>query len=346
METLKREERTERGGEKMGSRKQKKTGWPERFNKFAEGAILGAVVGDALGVPGEFMSREELRENPITDMIGGGAHGQLPGTWSDDTSMTLCTIDSITAKGIDFDDQMSRFADWLWSASNTARDEVFDVGGATKQAIFRYVKKTPPLECGELAENACGNGSLMRIMPTALYLVGQNRPCELNDHAAEIIHNTSKCTHAHIRCQMACGVFCAIVFQMTCGGNLQNAVKSGILSALDYYREKMEFASVFSEFASLAQIGQWPEADIESTGFVLHTLQAALWCLLTTSGYSECVLKAVNLGRDTDTTAAVAGALAGLWYGEREIPKSWTEKTAKYGEIKQLVSVFRYACLK
>ena len=145
----------------------------KHFYHAVEGAILGSVVGDALGVPGEFMTREELEKNPIIDMIGGGAHEQLPGTWSDDTSMTLCTIDSIIEKGIDYDDQMYRFADWLWSASNTARDEVFDVGGATKHSIFRYMKKTPALECGELAENTCGNGSLMRIMPTALYLVQQ-----------------------------------------------------------------------------------------------------------------------------------------------------------------------------
>ena len=113
-----------------------------KYKEYVEGAILGSVVGDALGVPGEFMTREELRENPITKMIGGGAHGQLPGTWSDDTSMTLCTIDSIIEKGLDYDDQMYRFADWLWNATNTARDEVFDVGGTTKHAIFRFMKKT------------------------------------------------------------------------------------------------------------------------------------------------------------------------------------------------------------
>lgn len=316
------------------------------YYQFIEGAILGSVVGDALGVPGEFMSREELMEAPITDMIGGGAHEQLPGTWSDDTSMTLCTIDSIIEKDIDYDDQMYRFADWLWSASNTARDEIFDVGGATKHAIFRYMKKTPALECGELAENTCGNGSLMRIMPTALYLVGQYGNWALDDRTADIIHNTSKCTHAHVRCQMACGIFCSVVFQMTCGGDLHNAAMGGIISGLKYYRNKPEFAAVYPEFESLAKVDKWSESEVESTGFVLHTLQAALWCLLTTSGYAECVLKAVNLGRDTDTTAAVAGALAGLWYGERQIPRDWAEKTAKYDEIKQLAKAFYFACLK
>lgn len=316
------------------------------FYQCIEGSILGSVVGDALGVPGEFMSREELRENPITDMIGGGAHEQLPGTWSDDTSMTLCTIDSIIEKGIDYDDQMYRFADWLWSASNTARDEVFDVGGATKHAIFRYMKKTPALECGELAENTCGNGSLMRIMPTALYLLGQYGWRELDDRSAEIIHNTSKCTHAHVRCQMACGVFCSIVFSMSCSGDLHNAVVAGVASALKYYRSKDEFATVYDDFTNLIGIEKRNEDEIQSTGYVLHTLQAALWCLLNTSGYAECVLKAVNLGRDTDTTAAVAGALAGFWYKEWQIPRDWAEKTAKYDEIRQRVKAFYYACLK
>ena len=107
------------------------------FCSLVEGTILGSVVGDALGVPGEFMEREELKAFPIRDMIGGGAHDQPAGTWSDDTSMTLCTIDSLIETGINYEDLMYRFADWLWSATNTARDEVFDVGGATKHAIFR-----------------------------------------------------------------------------------------------------------------------------------------------------------------------------------------------------------------
>ena len=133
---------------------------------------------------------------------------------------------------------------------------------------------------------------------------------------------------------------------MTCGGYLPNAVKSGILSALQYYQKKPEFASVYHDFDSLADIETWTEDEVQSTGYVLHTLQAALWCLLTTSGYTECVLKAVNLGRDTDTTAAVAGALAGLWYGENQIPLDWKEITAMYSNIRELTKRFYFACLK
>ena len=280
----------------------------ERMRELAEGAILGLAVGDALGVPAEFMEMSTLKENPLTDMSGGGVHGQSPGTWSDDTSMTLCTMDSLTEKGIDYDDQMQRFADWLWNASNTARDEVFDVGGTTKFAIFKFVKKTPALDCGETQDYCCGNGSLMRIMPTALYLLGQNGKSELDDSMAEVIHCTSKCTHAHPRCQMACGIYCGVVFRMCHGGDLREAVMEGIRSSLAYYCTKEEFSDVYAEFESLREIGDWCEDQVCGSGFVLHTLQASLWCLLTTESYRECVLKAVNLGLDTDTTAAVAGA--------------------------------------
>ena len=318
----------------------------KHYDSFVEGAILGSVVADALGVPGEFMSRDELAKKPITDMVGGGAHNQLPGTWSDDTSMVLCTMDSIIERGIDFEDLMQRFSDWLWNAANTAREEVFDVGGTTRRAICRFREKIPALDCGEISGYACGNGSLMRIIPTALYLVGQYGSRVLDDRAADILHNTSRCTHAHPRCQMACGIFCSVVFHLYGGENLRTATLAGIRSALAYYQQRPDFAAVYDDFADLDTIETWDEDQVMSTGYVIHTLQAALWCLLTTSGYAECVRKAVNLGEDTDTTAAVSGALAGLWYGAKQIPESWAEKTAKYQEIQAKTKRFCDACLE
>lgn len=316
------------------------------FYPLVEGAVLGFAVGDALGVPTEFMERSELRKDPVRGMRAGGTHRQPAGTWSDDTSMILCTMDSIVEHGINYTDQMQRFADWLWSASNTAHDEVFDVGGTVKHAIFRFVKGVPALECGETAENTCGNGSLMRMIPTACYLAGQHGDAGLDDRAAEIIHNTSRCTHAHLRCQMACGVYCAVIIQMCWERELHHAVKQGICAALSYYRGKAEFSAVYPEFESLVNIETWGEDQIQSSGYVLHTLQSALWCLLTTCGYAACVLKAVNLGGDTDTTAAVAGGLAGLWYGAEEIPEDWAAATAKYKELQIRSRRFCHACLK
>ena len=317
----------------------------QEFDLLAEGAILGLTVGDALGVPVEFVPRQELRQNPVTDMLSGGTYDLPAGTWSDDTSMTLCLMDSLTHVGIDYKDQMRRFAGWLCNASNTARDEVFDVGGTTRRAIMKFVDGTPALNCGEYTEHSCGNGSLMRILPLALYLVGRDPNATLEDATAKVIHNTSMCTHAHIRCQMACGIYCSVVFHLCRRNHLHDAVIQGITSAFSYYQTIPGFASVYPDFDSLPTIGSWTEDQIKSGGYVLDTLQAALWCLLTTDNYKSCVCKAVNLGKDTDTTAAVAGGLAGLWYGINEIPQTWANVTAKFKEIQTRCHKFSSVCL-
>lgn len=144
---------------------------------------------------------------------------------------------------------------------------------------------------------------------------------------------------------MACGIYCSVIIDLCTCGYLPNAVKGGIFSGLSYYRDHPDYRDLYSEFESLDDIASWPEDRIKSGGYVIHTLQAALWCLLNTNGYADCVLKAVNLGRDTDTTAAVAGALAGMWYGPNTIPSDWVEVLAKADEIKALCKSFSYACL-
>lgn len=319
-------------------------GDPEFFFKFIEGAILGFATADALGVPVEFTSREERRKDPVCEMRSGGAHGQPAGTWSDDTSMTLCMIHSLIDKGVDYEDQMARFADWMQNGNYTAHGNVFDIGGATHRAISKYLRGRPALECGDASDSACGNGSLMRIMPLAFYLEGKYGNWKLDERTAEIIHKASDCTHANRRCEMACGIYCSIIFQMCSGGNLSNAVIGGLIPALFFYRDLPEYQDLYGEFEPLLEIDSWSEDRIKSGGYVIDTLQAAVWCLLTTESYADCVLKAVNLGRDTDTTAAVAGALAGMWYGANTIPVNWTEVLAKQDEIKDLSKRFAYTC--
>ena len=185
----------------------------------------------------------------------------------------------------------------------------------------------------------------MRIMPLALYLQARYGKLRFDDFTADIIHKASDCTHASRRCEMACGIYTAVVISMCCCGYLPNAVLGGISDGLEYYRNHPDYKELYSEFESLQNIAEWPESRIKSGGYVVHTLQAALWCLLTTDGYADCVLKAVNLGRDTDTTAAVAGALAGMHYGANTIPKDWLESLAKYEDIKTLSTRFAYACM-
>ena len=315
------------------------------FDMAVLGGILGFAVGDALGVSVEFQSRAQLRKTPVTGMRSGGTHGQPAGTWSDDTSMTLCTIDSLTERGVDYTDQMRRFSLWLNRGAYTPYGEVFDVGGTTGRTVSAFDRGTAPLDCGEKDERSCGNGSLMRILPTVLYLVGRYGYTTLDDRTAEIIHNTSACTHAHPRCQMACGIYASVVFSLCAGRRTKLDVRAGIVSALSYYREKPAFSGVFHDFENLKSIGNWEENQISGSGYVLHTLQAALWCLLNTNCYEECVCKAVNLGEDTDTTAAVAGGLAGIVYGKAGIPQEWLDTLANHEQIETQCARFYLACI-
>ncbi len=316
----------------------------EHFEELATGALIGFAVGDALGVPVEFTSREQRKLDPVTGMRGFGTHHQPAGTWSDDTSMTICQTHSLIEKGIDYEDLMARFVDWAKNGNYTAGGVVFDIGNTTNAAIENFLRGVPALRSGCAGDNACGNGSLMRIMPLALYLEAKYGNRSLDERTAEIIHNVSSCTHSHARCRMACGIYCGIVFRMCRMDDLKEAVKGGVIDSLDYYRDKAAFNACRGEFEPLLSITALEEKDIRSGGYVIDTLKAALWCLLKTKSYAECVLRAVNLGRDTDTTAAVAGALAGMWYGEEVISAEWRETLAKYDELKALSKRFAAAC--
>lgn len=316
----------------------------EHFEELATGALIGFAVGDALGVPVEFTSREQRKLDPATGMRGFGTHHQPAGTWSDDTSMTICQMHSLIEKGIDYEDLMDRFAEWSKKGSYTAGGVVFDIGNTTNAAIENFLGGVPALKSGCAGDNACGNGSLMRIMPLALYLEVKYGNRSLDERTAEIIHNVSSCTHSHARCRMACGIYCGVMFRMCRMDDLKEAVKGGVIDSLDYYRDKAAFNACRGEFEPLLSITALEEKDIRSGGYVIDTLKAALWCLLKTNSYDECVLKAVNLGRDTDTTAAVAGALAGMWYGEEGIHTEWRETLAKYDELKALSKRFAAAC--
>jgi len=311
---------------------------PNKLQEMTRAAILGFAVGDALGVPAEFMTRAQLDKRPVTGMLAGGAHGQPAGTWSDDTSMTLCTLVSLTEKGVDYRDLMHRFALWLWEAKYTARDKVFDAGGTCRSAIFNFVHGAVPPDCGETAGYCCGNGSLMRLLPAALYFRGKGQGA-LTAETAAVIHDLSACTHGHPRCRLACGLYCAAAFALL-DGTGKDALPEVLKSALDFYRTLPEFAGVLHEFEPLPEMADRSRDSIRSSGYVVDTLEAALWCLLATDSYRDCVLKAVNLGEDTDTVAAVAGGLAGILYGEAAIPADWLAALCRRSQIEALCTRF------
>ena len=303
--------------------------------------IYGLIIGDAMGVPVEFTSREDRKKNPITDMTGYGTYNQPEGTWSDDSSMVLATLASIRDRGrIDYKDIMDRFHNWCMYGAYTPFDNVFDIGVATSRAIMKYSNGAKPLESGGETEWDNGNGSLMRILPICLYIFEEQSKSNLSDNEAiDIIHNCSALTHAHLRSKMACGIYYFLVKAvMEKDGEITERLQIGIDNAFRYYRLNIgaEISS-YNRIISLLEFKDTPEENIKSTGYVVDTLEAALWCLLNTPSYREAILKAVNLGNDTDTIAAVTGGVAGIFYGYENIPDKWKSKIQRKDLIDSLL---------
>lgn len=303
--------------------------------KFVKAAVFGLVAADAVGVPTEFQPRQKLMANPITDMVGYGTHDMPKGTWSDDSSMALCTLQSmIVKKKLDLDDIMQKFVRWEDEDWMTPHGEVFDIGRTCLQSIERYLDGADISSCGGRNEHDNGNGSLMRIAPVSLYnyLNGVSE-----EEAYENIRAVSALTHAHERACVGCGIY-DIVLRRLADAPEKATVKSALAEAASFfadYAETAHFARLFS-----ADFEDLPLSAIRSSGYVVDTLEAAVWCLLKTDSYRACVLLAANLGEDTDTVAAVAGALAGILYGYDAIPEDWVAALAKTEMIDAMSEAF------
>jgi ADP-ribosylglycohydrolase len=308
----------------------------EDIDKMA-GGILGAAVGDALGVPVEFMSREEISRNPITGMTGGGNHGRPPGTWSDDTSMLLCHMQSLLEKGYDRADAMNKFVAWwykgLWKPAPSRQ---FGIGNIVDKAMRNYMRDGDIDSCGLQGVMDNGNGSLMRILPVSLYF----RAAADSEMMAGIA-GMSNITHAHPRSILACVIFTVMVQELLKGheavtvyDNMRGRVP-GIIKGTDYGAELGTFDSILN-----GTLPGLKEEQVKSSGYVVDTLEASLWCLLNSGSFAEAVLKAVNLGGDSDTSGAVAGGLAGVCYGFDVIPGEWLDKLARLEDILSLTEEF------
>lgn len=293
--------------------------------------VIGHAVGDALGVPVEFASREELDKAPVTDMEGYGTYLVPAGAWSDDTSMSLCTLDVLCKYGLDYDRIMINFGKWYYNDEFTPTGEMFDVGNTCSAAIENYFKqKNTYVMCGLKGERDNGNGSLMRIHPVVLYLANKDMPIE---EKIEIVHTMSALTHAHDRSKIGCGIYAFILWELLQNPSFE-AMKVGLEKAADFYQGQPELVHYKRLFERMFIIT--PRNKIKSGGYIVDTLEAAVWCLLTTNRYKDAVLKAVNLGDDTDTVAAVTGGLAGALYGYDAIPKKWCDNLIKREYIENL----------
>ena len=294
--------------------------------------IFGVATGDAMGFPVQFFSREQAKTANVTKMLAHWTGNYPAGTWSDDTSLSLALADSLgETDSIDYDDIMRRFLLWLEGGSYTPKGKTFDIGQTCFNAIERFKKGVPPLECGGQKERECGNGSLMRISPLVFYIQKKfgERAFE-NPQVFELIHNVSRLTHAHPIALLGCDIFVAMLFSLLNGTEKEKALLFAYEKALSFVEQNPEYKEAFSKYDRLLapDFCTLPEGKIASTGYVVDTLEAAVWCFLTTDSYRECILKVVNLGGDTDSIGAVAGAMAGLYYAdslEKGIPEEWKE---------------------
>ena len=295
-------------------------------------ALFGIAVGDALGVPVEFQSRSYLQQNPVNEMKGGGTYNQLPGTWSDDSSLTFCLAEALIT-GYNLGTIANYFVNWYFFGYWSARKEAFDIGNSTKEAIIRLRNDTKPELAGNNTPDSNGNGSLMRILPLLFYSMDFSI-----DKRFELAKQVSSMTHRHIRSVIACFYYLEFGRQI-----LQQRAKSEIYADLQkgithFLKSKKITPKQISYFDRLLKgnIADLSETEISSDGYVLHTLEASIWCLLTTDNFTDAVLTAVNLGGDTDTTGAVTGGLAGLYYGYESIPNEWIKQLARHEDIEDL----------
>jgi ADP-ribosyl-[dinitrogen reductase] hydrolase len=300
---------------------------------YIEDVLLGLAVGDAIGVPVEFVRRNTLKMNPVTGMRAFGSHQQPAGTWSDDSSLAFCLAEMLCGP-YDLEKLARMFINWKTHGWWTPHGKVFDIGIATSGAIERLATGVPPLLAGGNEEGSKGNGSLMRILPLLTLL--KDQPIS---QRFQLVEEVSSLTHRHIRSIIACFIYLETALSLLNGEDKHKAYKQGAQNANLFLQAAgfvpREELDRFGRFLS-GDLGQVPEHQIYSTGYVIHTLEAAVWCLLNTDDYATAVLKAANLGDDTDTTAAVTGGIAALLYGWQTIPRPWLTTLARLKGIEEL----------
>ncbi|HSP46779.1 MAG TPA: ADP-ribosylglycohydrolase family protein [Clostridiaceae bacterium] len=297
------------------------------------GALIGVVVGDAVGMPVQFEPRENRKRRPVTDMEGWGCFHMAPGSWSDDSSLTLCLTESLLEAGVDPEDAARRFVSWYDHGYWTPGGFSFDIGGGTADAMENLKRGASALESGPSHRRANGNGSLMRIMPAALYLA--EKP---EKEMFKGIWDLSGITHGHALSRTACFLYALMTRELLEGSDAMTAYRA-LCTKKDELVGKGLHTEAFERILG-GGLHLIPEEGIRSSGYVIDSLEAALWCLLTGRTYKETILHAVNLGEDTDTIAAIAGGLAGILYGREGIPEEWVQTLVRREDILELFERF------
>lgn len=305
------------------------------MSKFKDG-IIGHAIGDAMGVPVEFAIREKLLKNPVTKMIGYGSHDVPEGSWSDDTTMEICLIESfIENKKFDLDSTMDKWIDWVKTGAYTPTGELFDIGRTCLRAIRNYeAGLTKAEESGGKDINSNGNGSLMRILPVAYYV----NMHKLNDKEIyNLVKQISSMTHAHEISILGCYIYIIYVNNLLNGKD--KYASYNMMKIADYSMFSDETLDKYKRILK-NNIKDLNITDISSSGYVLDTLEASLWVTLNASNYKESIIGAINLGNDTDTIGAITGSMTGIIYGYDSIPKEWIEKLQRREYLEKLCEDF------
>lgn len=287
----------------------------------ARGCLLGLAVGDAIGTTVEFMPRGSFPK--VTDMIGGGPFGLKAGEWTDDTSMALCLGASLLEKGFDLDDQIQRYTRWHRDGYMSSTGRCFDIGIATRRALNSYQSTGNP-ESGSTDQRSAGNGCIMRLAPVPIMYAKDIQM------AIDLSAEQSRTTHGAIECLEASKVF---------GGVLVRALNGTLSKDEVLVNHDLNLAQAFSTKLQLIAAGAYFDYDIhqiKGSGYVVDSLEAALWCFYHTDNFKDAVLAAANLGDDADTTAAIVGQVAGAFYGEDGIPDHWLTRIVMAKEIGEM----------
>lgn len=283
-----------------------------------KGSLLGLASGDAVGTTVEFKPRGTFK--PITDMVGGGPFRLDPGQWTDDTSMALCLGHSLAyRKTFDPKDQMNRYCNWYQHGYMSSNGKCFDIGNTISSALLSYLNTKEPFS-GSTDKMSSGNGSIMRLSPIVIFYHNEQDQCL--HYAGE----SSRTTHGSVECVEACKIFARLILNALDSKNKHEALDRSI-----YQTNSAKLECIFNqEFLNLKY------EELTGSGYVVESLISALWCFFNSNTFEEAILLATNIGNDADTTAAIAGQIAGAYYGKEGIPKHWLAMLTMSDEIEAL----------
>ena len=318
----------------------------DRHKETIRSCVIGAAIGDAMGVPFEFLSRAEVRKIYRSEMCGNDIAPTLDsywgqripaGCWSDDTSMMVASMDAIAKAGgqINAASIMDTFLAWWRRGQYCSWEAPFGLGGNISKAFQRYDRGKDPDRCGGTGYMDNGNGALMRILPFSLLAILRDYGW---DQTVSLVSRGSSLTHAHEISRLGCVIFTEFLRGMLAEHSKEAALDR--ICGLDYTRFFTSMATGEYRMILAEDVSAWKETELKETGYVADTLQAAVFSIMKTGSFEDAISTAILLGYDTDTTACVTGQLAAALYGTEAIPARWMEKLKKKELLEKIAAEF------